>query len=26
MYDGPPSGIDDDKFQEIYGKEAERIG
>ncbi len=26
MFDGPPSGIDDDKFKEIYGKEAERIG
>ena len=26
MYDGPPSGIDDEKFKEIYGKEAERIG
>jgi len=26
MYDGPPSGIDDEKFKEIYGREAERIG
>ena len=26
MYDGPPSGIDDAKFKEIYGKDAERVG
>ena len=26
MFDGPPSEIDDDKFREIYGKEAERVG
>jgi phosphonate transport system ATP-binding protein len=26
MFDGPPSAIDDKKFKEIYGKEAERIG
>ena len=26
MFDGPPEAIDDDKFQEIYGKEAERVG
>jgi phosphonate transport system ATP-binding protein len=26
MFDGPPGEIDDQKFQEIYGKEAERIG
>jgi len=26
MYDGPPSGIDNEKFKEIYGKDAERIG
>ena len=26
MFDGPPNEIDDEKFQEIYGKEAERIG
>jgi phosphonate transport system ATP-binding protein len=26
MFDGPPSAIDDEKFKEIYGKEAERIG
>ena len=26
MFDGPPGEIDDAKFQEIYGKEAERIG
>lgn len=26
MFDGPPEDIDDDKFKEIYGKEAERVG
>ena len=26
MFDGPPVEIDDEKFKEIYGKEAERIG
>lgn len=26
MFDGPPDEIDDEKFQDIYGKEAERIG
>jgi phosphonate transport system ATP-binding protein len=26
MFDGPPEAIDDEKFQEIYGKEAERVG
>jgi len=26
MFDGAPSEIDDDKFREIYGKEAERVG
>jgi phosphonate transport system ATP-binding protein len=26
VYDGLPSGIDDDRFKEIYGQEAERIG
>jgi phosphonate transport system ATP-binding protein len=26
MFDGPPGEIDDKKFKEIYGKEAERIG
>lgn len=26
VYDGLPSGIDDQRFKEIYGKEAERIG
>lgn len=26
MFDGPPSQIDDEKFIEIYGREAERIG
>ena len=26
MFDGPPEAIDDDKFKEIYGKEAERVG
>lgn len=26
MFDGSPKGIDDDKFKEIYGKEAERVG
>jgi phosphonate transport system ATP-binding protein len=26
VYDGSPKGIDDDKFKEIYGREAERIG
>ena len=26
MFDGVPKEIDDDKFKEIYGKEAERVG
>jgi phosphonate transport system ATP-binding protein len=26
MFDGPPEDIDDEKFKEIYGKEAERVG
>lgn len=26
MFDGAPQDIDDDKFKEIYGKEAERVG
>ncbi len=26
VYDGPPEGIDDKKFKDIYGKEAERVG
>ena len=26
MFDGPPETIDDEKFKEIYGKEAERVG
>jgi len=26
MFDGPPEEIDDEKFKEIYGKEAERVG
>ena len=26
MFDGAPSAIDDGKFKEIYGKEAERVG
>ena len=26
MFDGPPHEIDDDRFKEIYGKEAERVG
>ena len=26
MFDGPPDQIDDVKFKEIYGKEAERVG
>jgi phosphonate transport system ATP-binding protein len=26
MFDGSPKEIDDDKFKEIYGKEAERVG
>ena len=26
MFDGPPEEIDDDRFKEIYGKEAERVG
>ena len=26
MFEGPPSAIDDDKFREIYGQEAERVG
>jgi ABC-type phosphate/phosphonate transport system ATPase subunit len=26
MFDGTPNEIDDNKFKEIYGKEAERVG
>lgn len=26
MFDGPPNLIDDEKFREIYGKDAERVG
>jgi phosphonate transport system ATP-binding protein len=26
MFDGSPEDIDDDKFREIYGKDAERVG
>jgi len=26
MFDGPPNEIDDAKFKEIYGKDAERVG
>jgi phosphonate transport system ATP-binding protein len=26
VFEGPPQEIDDDKFREIYGKEAERVG
>ena len=26
MFDGPPEEIDDERFKEIYGKEAERVG
>jgi len=26
MFDGPPQAIDDARFKEIYGKEAERVG
>ena len=26
MFDGSPAAIDDEKFKEIYGKEAERVG
>ncbi len=26
MFDGDPDDIDDVKFKEIYGKEAERVG
>lgn len=26
MFDGPPQAIDDEKFKDIYGKEAERVG
>ena len=26
VFEGQPSGIDDDRFKEIYGKEAERVG
>jgi phosphonate transport system ATP-binding protein len=26
VFDGLPSEIDDDRFKEIYGKEAERVG
>jgi phosphonate transport system ATP-binding protein len=26
MFDGSPDDIDDEKFKEIYGKEAERVG
>ena len=26
MFDGDPAKIDDEKFREIYGKDAERVG
>ena len=26
VFEGTPQEIDDDKFKEIYGKEAERVG
>ena len=26
MFDGSPAAIDDEKFKDIYGKEAERVG
>jgi phosphonate transport system ATP-binding protein len=26
VFEGPPSGIDDERFRDIYGKDAERIG
>jgi len=26
MFDGPPKDIDDERFKDIYGKEAERVG
>jgi phosphonate transport system ATP-binding protein len=26
MFDGPPNAIDDKKFKEIYGQDAERVG
>ena len=26
MFDGAPQAIDDEKFKEIYGREAERVG
>jgi phosphonate transport system ATP-binding protein len=26
MFDGPPNAINDERFKEIYGKEAERVG
>lgn len=26
MFDGPPEDIDDERFKDIYGKEAERVG
>ncbi len=26
VFDGPPQDIDDQKFKDIYGKEAERVG
>ena len=26
VFEGPPQAIDDDRFKEIYGKEAERVG
>jgi phosphonate transport system ATP-binding protein len=26
MFDGPPKDIDDAKFKDIYGREAERVG
>ena len=26
VFDGPPESIDDDRFREIYGKDAERVG
>jgi phosphonate transport system ATP-binding protein len=26
VFDGPPEAIDDEKFKEIYGRDAERVG
>ena len=26
MFDGPPEEINDERFKEIYGREAERVG